>query len=667
MRVSLIIKIVTATILMLHITNGGYAQGMASAAGKDGIFVYCGKDLPKKFSYVIERKKDGDATWQPVAETIFPKSVDGLAGNVLAAPLSLLLNQRPSDAVAQNLWRRAAPVTTLDSLYPYATMPLYVMALGCGYFDKISAPGTYSYKVYMVRNGSREEVATTSVSFPANAFSGILQPAKMNVADQEINLVFNMSGAANFGGAKIFRSKFGDTVFAQVPVKVLFTGDERGKLQLNITDQSVTPKMAYSYYAVPVDNLGNDGIKTDVINVYNQSKLQDVGQVLKITARGVNDDKSIRIAWQLINTNDLISIDVYRGTDYDKPFSRIASVPAKDTIYVDRSIAPATTYFYSIVANGNFSRSNPSARVNAVLKGSNNNRFPPQNVAVNRKGNIVKLTFNKTENDTRGYYVYRGEGYAGKLVPLQRMLLSTDSALVYYDTLPVSQTPKIYSYAVADENTSYNVSPQSARLPVIYGGVTPIPTRVKAIKTGNAIFITWEKISSMQLLTGFNIYRTATDEQGVQQADKQLVTPTPVVAAANSYVDSVINDGWHYSYVVQAVGVQPGDVSSFSSNASITIPLALPSSPANVSVIGSQQNVTLRWDMPADPAVKTVRIYRAGVNEEFKLLKELPAGSTEFSDTGITANTTYFYSLSTATAKSRESKKTDAVGIRVAE
>lgn len=668
MRLNIFVKFFIAVILFIDIAEGLRAQGITTAAGKGGIFVFCGKDLPKKFAYVIERKKDGDAAWQPVAETVFPKSVDGLSANVLAAPLSLLINQRPSDVIAQSLWNRASLATTLDSLYPYATMPLYVMAMGCGYFDPITTPGTYSYKVYMLKGSNKIEIAGNTVSYPAKPFSGLLHPVNMLVADNEINLVFDMSGAANFGGAKIFRARFGDTAFTQVPVKVLFTGDAQGKLQLNVTDQSVTPKMAYSYYAVPVDNVGNDGVKTDAINVYNASKLQDVGQVLKIAARGIYESSSINLTWQLANTSDLISIDVYRGTDYDQPFTRIASVPAKDTVYIDRNVAPATTYFYSIVANGNFGRSNPSARVNAILKGgSNSNLFPPQNVVVTHNGNIVKLAFNKTENDTRGYYIYRADGYTGKLVALQRMLLSTDSVLVYYDTLKVSQTPKIYSYAVADVNTSYNISPLSARFPVIYGGIVPTPARVKALKTGNTILVTWDKASAAQLLTGFNVYRTATDDQGVQQADKQLISTNPVSPAANSFVDSSVADGWHYSYTIQAVGINGGDVSSYSSNASITIPLSLPSAPANVSAITSHQNVILRWDMPADPAVKTVRVYRAGVNEEFKLVKELPAATTTFSDAGITANTTYFYSLSTATAKNRESKKTDAVGITVAQ
>lgn len=665
MSISVNIKKVLVTILFATASAVAMAQGVTTTAGKGGIFVYCGKQLPKKFSYLIERKKAGDTAWQVITETIFPKTVDAMQGNILAAPSSLLVNQQINNTNTANVWQKAKTATTLDSLYPYTNMPLYVFAMGCGYFDAITEPGTYSYRVSVIKNGSKESLPDVQVAYPARPYNVTVQPLKMSVLDEAINFTFSISDATVFGGAKLFRAKYADTVYKEVPATVLFTGDTTGKLQLNITDAGVTPKMAYSYYVVPLDILANEGIKSEVVNVFNASKLHDIGLALKLTAKGIDAEKAIKLAWKLNNTNGLISIDVYRGTDYNQPFTRIASVSATDTVYIDENIQPTTTYYYSITANGNYGRSNPSTRVSAILKGGNNNLFPPQNITINRTGNIVSLTFNKAERDTRGYYIYRGLGYNGKLTMLPKMLLSTDSSVTYYDTLPISISSKIYSYAVADVNTSYNISPLSSRFSVIYSGTVPVPTRVKALYNSGSVLLVWEKAAANQTVTGYNIYRTATDEDGNVKETSKLLTDLQKPVANNSFTDSSITDGWHYSYIVQSVGLQTNDVSSNSANASVTIPAAVPLAPANISVMSVQQNVTLKWDAPVDATAKTVRIYRAAVNGAFTLLKELPVDNTSFNDTSVITGTTYFYTLTTANVKNRESKKTDAVGIHV--
>lgn len=645
-------------LITAHIT----AQPIKTAAGKEGIFIYCGNDLPKKFSYSIERKKAGDAGWQKIADIVFPKTADALMGNLLAAPSSVLLNQTPDTFAVKNIYSRAANASSLDSLYPYAYMPLYVSALGCGYFDKVAQPGTYSYQVSVIQGNRHVVVGTADVNYPGVPFNGKVEPLKMSVMDDAINFVFAIDDSSAFGGARVFRAKYGDTVYSEVPANVLFTGGENGRPQLDITDITVTPKRAYSYYIIPVDNLGNEGTKSEIVNVYNLAKPHDIGQVLTFKATAIDTAKSIKLSWALTNKNGLVSIDIYKGTKYNEPLNRVASVPASDSVYVDANISPTKTYYYSIVANGNFGKSNPSARVSAIIKGSNKNLFPPQHITATRKGNIVTLKFSKTESDTRAYYVFRGEGYTGKLVQLNRMLLSKDSALNFYDTLPTNNNTKIYTYAVADENTSYNISPLSERVPVVYGGVPPIPTRLNAKMFNDSVLLVWQKPTGSQWIKGYNVYRTATDENGGVKSRNELIatTQSPEI---NSYTDGELNDGWHYSYTVASV--IDDEVSSMSSNASVTVPLSLPLNPANISVSSAEKTVKLSWDAPADKSVKTIKIYRAEVNGDFKMIAELPLSQNEYIDKSVAENTTYFYAMSATNIKNKESKKTDAVGIKI--
>ncbi|RZM28448.1 MAG: hypothetical protein EOO88_08930 [Pedobacter sp.] len=61
------------------------------------------------------------------------------------------------------------------------------------------------------------------------------------------------------------------------------------------------------------------------------------------------------------------------------------------------------------------------------------------------------------------------------------MLLTADSSNVYQDTLALSGQPEIWSYAVADVNTSYNISPVSERVNVQTSGTLPVVAGVEAL------------------------------------------------------------------------------------------------------------------------------------------------------------------------------------------
>ena len=356
---------------------------------------------------------------------------------------------------------------------------------------------------------------------------------------------------------------------------------------------------------------------------------------------------------------------MYRSQTYDGNYKKLISLTPKETTYFDdKDLTPSKASFYYILVNNGYGNSLPSARIPAILQGNKQNLFPPQNISATRNGKFVKLTFAKLEPDTRGYYIYRATGYKAALKQLQRMLLSNDSLLTYIDTLPENNLPEVYSYAVADINTSYNISPVSERVSVQTSGSNlPAPSGVTAIYRGNNVFVTWKDVSIINpSVTGYKLYRVEANDEGKEKGTPYIITETN---GENLFTDTNISEGIRYHYYVQTVGLDTADVSSFSRSASILIPQQTTINPGIVTAIAAQNKIVIKWDLPADSSMKIIRIYRAVANQKASLLKDLPATVKQFEDTGIEVNIMYYYFITTVNGKNKESKPTNPVSAKV--
>jgi hypothetical protein len=53
--------------IVVNIAAIACAQSFKSRSYKTGIYVFCGNELPKRFSYIIEKKMPNDTSWKIVA------------------------------------------------------------------------------------------------------------------------------------------------------------------------------------------------------------------------------------------------------------------------------------------------------------------------------------------------------------------------------------------------------------------------------------------------------------------------------------------------------------------------------------------------------------------------------------------------------------------------
>ncbi len=342
----------------------------------------------------------------------------------------------------------------------------------------------------------------------------------------------------------------------------------------------------------------------------------------------------------------------------------IAALNPTQKEYLDsRGINPAVSYFYYVAINNGYGSSLPSARVPAILEGNNPNLFPPQHLNISRAGNVVTLNFRRLGKDTRGYYIYRGDGYTSPLTQLPRMLLSSDTILTYHDTLPSTINMEVYSYAVASVNTSYNISPMSNRVSVSYsGGKLPVPEKVTAIENKKSILVTWSDAAKLHSgVLGYRIFRKS-NVNGKDENSEKLVAVTDFTN--NFYNDSLVLSGSYYSYRVQCMGEDSLDVGSMSQSGGVYFKIDSKLQPGNVTAVPADQKIILKWTMPVVEDINSVQVFRSEENKDPELLIETNNKTESFEDTKAVKGTIYYYFVVLKYKDNLTSKPTDAVGAK---
>ena len=652
-------------LIFLIVSGAAFGQQVKTMTYATGVYVFCGTELPRRFSYIVERKSASDTGWTVMAELRTPKSEAECQGRLMSIPEVMLSNTQIDSAKVKWVWSKLYGAGALDSLYAFAMDPRYQFVAGVGWFDEGLAAGTYQYRVAKKdREDNLVPAGEQRISFPSVSYEGRLRPVRFKPDERGVIIHYAVSDTLHTAGVKLLRSKQHERQYAEVTVKPFFT-KVNNQWVAQVIDSSAAKGMAYQYVAIPFDPLGNPGPASDTLTVYTLVKPGEVGMVQTFDVKPSEAKQGMELSWTIKTSVALTSVEIYRSrSGYDSTYEKIASVPPQQTTYFDdRNLQPATSYFYYIIANGAYGRSFPSARVPGILKGNNANIIPPQGVTATRRGNIVTLSFTKVEPDTRGYYIYRANSYTGPLQQLSRMVLSTDSLVQYVDTLPLTGSPEVYSYAVADINTSYAVSPTGERVSVRTPGRIPIPDGVAAMQQGDNVWVTWKDQTRQALVVAYQLFRSEVAEAGGKAGSETMIAQLP--PEQNSYLDTTVIEGKRYRYSVRCRGLEEGDEGGMSQWASIYLPDPLPLAPTQVMAIAAENKILLRWEAPADPSVAKINIYRAKAGETAQKIVSLPVSVKTYEDATAQKGVTYYYYLAAENGGQKESRVTEPVSGKV--
>jgi M6 family metalloprotease-like protein len=158
------------------------------------------------------------------------------------------------------------------------------------------------------------------------------------------------------------------------------------------------------------------------------------------------------------------------------------------------------------------------------------------------------------------------------------------------------------------------------------------PSGLNATANGSAqIDLAWTDNSPDE--DGFNIERSGDGVNWAALAD--------VGADVSAYSDTGLNDGTTYYYRVRAFNINVN--SSWSNTASATTDEVPPASPTNLVANATGENqIDLGWTDASDNE-DGFRIERSLNGADFASIGNVGAGVNSYSDTGLSASTTYYY------------------------
>ncbi len=663
MKMKKLILIAGALLSFMHITD---AQSFTSKPYSTGNFIFCGRELAKDFSWLIE-KQDARGKWISVAELRAPGNAAECRARMMSMPAVVASVTEINQGMTDYIWEHIKnPSATLDSLYVHSADPRWQYVAGSGWFDDgIKTPGTYKYRISRLSGArSKTEAREVSVTFPPEASSAEAVPLRYKVNMGYIEISYELSDMQNTVGLKLQRSPYMKNLFSEVQAETMFA-EEKGKMVAIVSDRDVTSGIIYSYIAVPYDGLGNMGKPSETVNVNFVTKPADIGIVTEFTVTPQPDKGGNLLKWDYDHASFVNAIEIYRSTSYNDNYKRVVSLPADQREYFDGSdLQPSITYYYYAVLNNGTGSSLPSARVPAILRGNRENIIPPQDLTASRNSNVVTLQFRRVGYDVHGYYVYRADGYTSELYQLPLMLHSTDSLLTYTDTLPVSSRSAVYSYAVASVNSSYNISPMSNRVSISFsGGRMPVPDRLNALFEDEGLNLVWSDVAALNpSITAYEIYRSTAGE-GHDTGPGQLLGTVNFMT--NSFTDKQVLAGRNYVYRVRCIASDSTDVSSFSLPYSVYVPAAVALPPGEVSAIASTKFITLKWTLPVAEGIQSVIVYRAPENGKESLLKTLDGKAETFTDDSAEKGKMYYYFIVIKYKNGLESKPADPVSARI--
>lgn len=566
-QLSILVSDVAKTALLACFLMGTQlvvAQKYTSHAYPEGNFIFCGEELPKKFSYLIERET-GDGTRETIASLKVPESLNECNSWMLKLPRAIANITKLNSFEIVFVWKCIQkPGNSLDSLYAYSGSQRYQYMAGCGWFDDgIKTPGTYKYHVTKVHSsGKALDTYEVPVTFPPKINDITLNTVSYILNPTNVIINYRVSDFSKIAGIKLFRSPLLREDFMEI-LHVTGISAYKNEPVAFVRDENPELGMTYSYFAVPYDGLGNLGNPSDTINIYLVSKDADLGLITYFEVTSIPDKGGNMLKWNYDTKTWINLIEIYRSELYNDQYELVSTVSPNVREYFDSyDINPAKSYFYYIKLNDGLGNSIPSARFPAVLEGKKANAVEPQDLELIRNGNVVTLKFRPVGHDIRGAYVYRANGYQAPLEQLPRIVLSTDSIVTYVDTLPMQQRPEVYSYAVASVNISHNLSPMSMRVSTAYsGGILPTPTNLSGQLEGKNIWLVWTDVGEQNpYISSYQVFRRARYLDKEEPEQMIGVTETD----ANSFTDSLALPGRDYIYRVRSVGADSTDVSSFS-------------------------------------------------------------------------------------------------------
>ena len=345
-----------------------------------------------------------------------------------------------------------------------------------------------------------------------------------------------------------------------------------------------------------------------------------------VRAEALSKD-SARIAWN--DAYGAISYRIFRAEgSLDASYSQVGNSATRS--WTDTGLTAGEIYYYKVSASSGGNReSGQSAAVFAVM--------PTSDIWVPAvTDSSVSLAWSVV-NGADGYNIYRSDSENGPYIKINPNPIAihtfTDTGLDTYRT---------YYYKISAVSNGM----ESERSDAFEITLLPAPGNVRVTSvTDDSITLAWNTVNGA---VGYNIYRSFGENGTYSKLNSGTVTDT-------AFTDTGLDGFTTYYYKICAIS---GNIECVRSNA--VSGTTLLSVPGNVQITSvTDTSISLAWNLVNN--ANSYNIYRSdSENGTYNKVNSGTVISATFTDTGLNANTAYYYKIS-AVSGSSESGQSDVV------
>lgn len=424
---------------------------------------------------------------------------------------------------------------------------------------------------------------------------------------------------------------------------------------LSYSDSTVAAATTYTYTITALDAAGNESPHSATVTASTPAATDITPPSVPtgLTSAGVTTN-SVSLSWAASTDgggSGLAGYHVYRN-------NVLVSSPT-GTTYTDTGLASGTTYTYSVSAYDNAANgSAASAPITATTTASTTDTTPPTaatNLQATSVGtSSVSLGWGASTDNVRvaGYRIWRGDGNWANWALVGTVSAST---LSFTNTGLVSGTS--YTYGIRAYDAAGNIAA---------GSNTILVTTKSTDTTAPSVSIT-APTSGASVSGATSVAATASDNVGVTGVQFKLdgtVLGSLIKASPYTYSwdTKTVANGNH---ILTAIATDAAGNTTTSTAVTISVnnttpDTTPPSTPTGLAALAaSSSQVNLFWSPATDNvAVTGYRIYRNGSSTPLTT-----AASTSFGDTGLSAATTYSYTVAAVDAAGNASPQSIAVSV----
>ena len=510
----------------------------------------------------------------------------------------------------------------------------------------LNASTSYTFAVAAV-GGSRNvstsvSVVATTLANPMVAPTGLTAVA---VSDAQINLTWT-DASNNETGFKVLRRLNGTTSSTPAPWTVVTT------TAADVTTYENTGLLqatGYTYAVASVNAIGDYAISATATATTLATQLAAPSDV---TARAISDTV-VSLTWKDLTVAETGYRIVRKLTSNSSgSLATVATLAANVTSYSDTGLTAATGYTYAVVAIDAAAKTASSRTVTVTTK-AEVVIAPTGPTATPYNSNQINLSWADNSSNESGFRILRR--------------LTSATAFTQIATVPANSTT--YSVTGLNPSTSYTFAVAAVGVFGTVATSTPVaastpanpmiaPTGVTAVPFSNTqINLTWTDASTDEV--GFRVLRRPNTT-----TDWTIVTTT--AADVTSYENTGLTAATSYIYAVASVNAI-GDfaISASTTVATLSSTLTAPVSVTTSVVSDTQINLTWKDTTVAETGYRILR--RKSTVTTFTTVTTLPANSTSYSDTSLTASTGYIYAVVAVDAAGKTAQSANATATTKAE